>query len=117
MKKPTKSRLKKRADTAFSLWVRKTIGHCQAEGYGIKCSSVLQCAHIVTRSNLTLRYNANNVLCLCSAHHFWFHRHPLEFVEFLLQRYVEKFNYVQKHKNELTNYSLDDYKKLIEMYV
>lgn len=114
--KNKKSNYKKRADTAFSLWVRKTIGHCQAQGYSIKCSSTLQCAHIVTRSNLTLRFNGNNVLCLCSAHHFWFHRHPLEFVEFILTRYPEKYKYVQAHKNELTNYTLDDYKELIKLY-
>jgi hypothetical protein len=115
MKKLNKKTLKAKADKVFSLWVRRTIGYCQAHD-GIKCSNTLQTAHIVTRGNLTLRYHPENVLCLCSAHHFWYHRHPLEFVEMLLDRFPKKYTYIQKHKNELTKMTIEDYQKIIKSY-
>jgi hypothetical protein len=116
MKKPAKSSLKKKADKLFSLWMRKKIPYCQAQGVQIKCSSTLQSAHIVTRGNMRLRYDPMNCLVLCSAHHFWFHRHPLEMVELILGKHHNKYNYVQKHKNERTNFTIEDYQSIIELY-
>lgn len=116
MKKLNKTSLKKKADTVFSLWMRKTIPYCQAQGLHLKCSTTLQNAHIVTRGNMTLRYHSANCLVLCSAHHFWFHRYPLEFVEMILNKYPEKYKYVQEHKNELTKMSVEDYQAIIKLY-
>ena len=116
MKKPTKSSLKRKADLKFSLWMRKTIPYCQAQGLHLKCSTTLQNAHIVTRGNMTLRYNPANCLVLCSSHHFWFHRYPLEFVEMILDKYPEKYKYVQKHKNTLTKMTIEDYQNIIKLY-
>jgi len=116
MKKPKKSTLKKKADALFSLWMRKTIPYCQAGGLHLRCSSTLQNAHIVTRGNMTLRYHSANCLVLCSAHHFWFHRYPLKFVEMIIDKFPEKYKYVQEHKNTLTKMTIEDYQNIIKLY-
>lgn len=95
-KKParTKSRpqakrttLRRKADALFSLYVRRG-GRCEAAGYKqMRCSSQLQCAHIVSRRYLAVRYTPLNAIAMCAGHHKFFTEHPLEwdvFVENLL---------------------------------
>ena len=113
-KKVSKTALKKRADKLFSLLVR-SIGYCQAEGRtGIKCGGPLQACHIVTRSNLRLRYTTWNCVCLCSGHHSYFHRNPLDFIEFIATYYPEKLDFVQTHRYEITKMTPESYEKVIE---
>ena len=110
-----KTKAKNKLDKLFSLSVR-AIGYCQAEDKypPVKCGGSLQCAHIENRSNITLRWDKNNVLCLCFGHHFWFHRHPLQFVEFLLEYYKEKYDYVVAHRNEKTQFNEIYYKEKLK---
>lgn len=64
-------------DKLFGRLIRKH-GRCIVEG----CDKTsIQCAHIISRSYLTLRCDFDNAVPLCSSHHtFWTHR-PLEWEE------------------------------------
>lgn len=102
-KKVNKSSQKKKADKLFSELVR-SVGYCQAEGKAkeCKCGGGLQCAHLITRWNLRLRWDEKNALALCAGHHRFFTHRPLEWAEFLLRYFPERYEYVMKHKNELS---------------
>ena len=115
MKKFNKTRAKKKLDQKFSAYIR-IIGFCEAEGKvpGVKCGGGLQCAHIENRSNIHLRWDENNCLCLCHGHHFWFHRNPLQFIEFLLKYQKHKYDYVRKNRNQLQKFTEEFYEEMME---
>lgn len=56
-------------------------GVCEAAGSveGLKCSSVLQWAHIVSRRYRSVRWSMDNAFCMCSAHHLYYTWRPVEF--------------------------------------
>lgn len=99
-KKINKTKLKRKADSLFSLKVR-SIGYCQAEGkMKGKCGGQLQACHIQGRANYRLRWDQNNLLCMCAGHHRLSHTYPLDFIEMVMVHFPEKWAYVMKHKNE-----------------
>ena len=107
-KKKTKSQLKKQADKLFSEIIRKK-GACQMCGK----TSNLQAAHIVTRSNLHLRYDFNNALCLCSGCHlFKWHKEPLWAVMWFQNVYPKEYKYLMKEKDKVAVYM--DYEAIIK---
>ena len=109
-KKVNKTALKRKADILFSLKIR-SINCCQAEGLMKgKCGGSLQCCHIQGRANYRLRWDEQNVLCMCAGHHRISHTYPLDFIEFVMTYYPNKWKYVMKHKNEVVK---TDYKELI----
>lgn len=60
----------KKADDAFSLWVRARDGMCTAVGVlDGPCNGNLQAAHGVGRGNHTTRFDPRNVHALCGHHH------------------------------------------------
>jgi hypothetical protein len=63
----------KRADKAFSLFIRARDGGCMAAGaMGVTCSGNLQCCHIIGRGELSIRVNPLNAIAMCQAHHMFF---------------------------------------------
>lgn len=78
MKKPTKTSMKRRLDKLCSEIVRKR-GACQ------KCRNLLtlQSCHIFSRVYLNTRWDMNNLICLCASCHFWAHKNPILFTEFV----------------------------------
>ncbi len=75
-KKFNKTAAKNKLDRLFSLKIR-SIGICQLQGVDhIRCSNVLQCAHVIGRANLFLRWDERNALSLCSGHHCWYTYNP-----------------------------------------
>lgn len=86
MTQKERSKLIKKMDTLFSKIVRK-IGECERCG---KTGTGLQCAHIVSRKRFSLRWDLENAICFCYACHIhWQHKEPLDFVEWLKERYGE----------------------------
>lgn len=80
----TKKRMRKSADDLFSKLVRSR-GHCEAAGFDmIECNGVLQCAHLVPRMYLSVRWDPSNAACLCAAHHVRFTHWPLEHEQFCI---------------------------------
>ena len=84
MKKQTKSSLTRKLDKECSRIVRGR-GYCE---WGISdCSgadhSKLQTAHIYSRTYKSVRWDLKNMLCLCAGCHFFGHKNPLQFAEFV----------------------------------
>jgi len=117
MKKPNKRSLKKRADVLFSLNVRKH-GRCQFKGLDkIRCSAVLQCAHIETRGTNKLRFDQQNALCLCSRHHWYYTNHPADFNKMVQEFFSSQWKYIEKHKHELVKFMIEDYQEIIRRLI
>lgn len=115
-KKIKKSTLRNKADSLFSKATR-SIGYCQAEGKTkIRCGGGLQTAHITTRSVTYLRYSPMNVLCLCAGHHRFWTNHPLEWMEFILEFYPEKYKYVRDNREKKVKKTEDLYREVIARY-
>lgn len=114
-KKFNKTKAKRKLDTLFSLKIRNNRAECQASQKvdGVKCGGPLQTAHIENRANIRLRWDVMNVLCLCFGHHFWFHRNPTRFVEFLIKNYPREYQYIQDHRNEKQTFDKVFYEKLL----
>ena len=76
----TLTSLRKEADRLFSRYIRHRDGVCQARDEDRPCGGVLQCAHLISRrpGYLATRYDHDNAVALCAAHHKWFTERPLE---------------------------------------
>ena len=106
-KKVNKSTLKKRCDTLFSLRIR-SVGQCVAPVVDCKHGGQLQCAHIITRWNLRLRWDEMNAICLCAGHHRFYTTRPLEWAELIKTYFPKQYTYVMAHKQELNEETLDE---------
>ena len=78
MKKPSRKTLKNKLDKKVSELVRAR-GGCQHCG----SRKNLQCCHIFSRTYTNTRWDIHNLLCLCAACHFFFHKNPIYFIDFL----------------------------------
>lgn len=65
---------KQEADRLFSLLVRAAGNGCAECGR----TDTNQCAHILSRSYLAIRYSTSNAVVLCASHHVYFTHRPLE---------------------------------------
>jgi hypothetical protein len=102
-KKIKKSTLKNKADRLFSLIVRSR-GYCELKGLDdIKCSSVLQCAHIETRGVLGIRWEEDNALCICSGHHWWHTNHEKIWQEKIQAHFPNQWSFYEAHRNDHMN--------------
>lgn len=109
-KPPTRTKLKQKADVLFSKLVRSA-GVCAAAEYVSnedkppfvvvdtlddgtvvtidlrapkQCSGTLQCAHLVPRMYLSVRWDEGNAVALCSGHHMFFSYNPLEWENWVM---------------------------------
>jgi len=111
-KRENKGKYKRLADKLLSKFIR-SLDHCEKCG-AAKRQAQLQCAHIYSRSNLRLRYDIQNVLCLCAKCHFWSHKNGLDFAIWVNDAWPERVRYLRKHKDEYTKLTVNDYKKIIK---
>jgi len=64
-------------DSLFSRYIRRH-GECQLWGYGgVTCSTQLQCSHVFSRRFYSVRWDKDNAICACAAHHWWQHQNPV----------------------------------------
>lgn len=107
-KKRTIKSVKTSCDKLVSQIIR-SLGHCERCGK----TDGLQAAHFITRSNHTLRWDLDNLICLCAGCHlFWAHKEIQEFVEWFAHRYPTRYTRLMREKNELTQRTLVDYEEL-----
>lgn len=106
-----KSWYKKHLDTIFSIYIRLRDKRCQ------KCGSELQLqnSHVIPRTNLALRWDEKNCKALCvSCHLYWWHRDVLAAQKWFKQKFPERAKYLEKHRNDIADYTLEDYIKMYE---
>ena len=93
----TRSQLKKLADKLFSLLIRQR-GACEMCG----SKKNLQVAHVISRSNLHLRFACDNALCLCKGcHMFKWHKEPLSSLLWFEGVYPKEYKYLLKEKDTI----------------
>jgi len=78
---------KKELDSHFADLVKERAGYaCEIPGCGKEDGLVSH--HIIGRRNLNVRWDLDNGVCLCTAHHIWgkhsAHENPLFFIEIML---------------------------------
>ena len=103
-KKVSKTTLRNKLDRLCSQIVRGR-GKCE------KCEGRdnLQCCHIFSRTYSNTRWDLENLLCLCAGCHFWGHKNPIGFAEFVKCKLgEEKYELLKEKHNQITKYTLDD---------
>lgn len=114
-KKKKKAKGKKwyrdKLDTIFSIYIRLRDKHCQ------KCGREdnLQCSHVIPRDHYALRWNENNCKALCyKCHLHWWHKDILDAQNWFKEKFPERAKYLLEHRNDMSDYSLEDYIKMYE---
>lgn len=83
-RKPTLSQRRKALAKRWSELVRARPGPCEAVGLYIQCNGPFQGAHGFNKKSYpAVRYLITNGFKICSAHHFWFHRHEIQWDDFM----------------------------------
>lgn len=103
------------ADRLFSLLVRKR-GYCEAharETGKYECRADLQCAHIISRRYLNVRWDTENALCLCAGHHAYFTHNPLEWEVWLAAKLLPRRLKLLREKALDRSLAKPDYASLI----
>jgi len=79
----SRTALRKKADKEFSLWIRRRDGECKVRSWfpAVACNGNLQAAHIVSRRYHAIRWDQDNAIAACAAHHLYGTHHPLEWEE------------------------------------
>jgi len=91
----------------------------RSHGSCVRCGneeySKLQCAHIISRSNLAVRWDLSNVLCLCAGCHFWAHKNPTLFTEFVIFHLGEKtLDALHNNSLKIKKWTSDELLELLE---
>ena len=101
LKKKSKTALTRQADKLFADKV-KSVGCCQLVNLDkIRCTDTQQCMHIIGRANRRMRWDLKNALDGCSGHHMYYTNHPWEWVELIKRFFPARYQYINKHRNEL----------------
>jgi hypothetical protein len=104
MKKPTKTTLRRKLDKICSEIVRGR-GRCE----WCRSKESLQCCHIFSRVYNNTRWDLDNLICLCATHHFYFHRNPVLFGEWVIGFLgLDKYNLLKEKHNQITKYTTED---------
>jgi len=105
MRKVTKSSLRRKLDKEASRIVRSR-GRC------VRCKSKenLQTAHIFSRTYNATRWDIeNNLLCLCASCHWFFHKNPVLFGEYVRGLLgAERYALLKETRNQITKYTIED---------
>ena len=104
MKKPSKSYLRRKLDKICPNIVRKR-GRCE------KCLSKnnLQCCHIFSRTYNNTRWDLENLLCLCASCHFYFHKNPILFGEWVREYLGEdRYELLKEAHREIAKFTIED---------
>jgi len=106
-----KKKLKKKLDQAVRLRViDRDGGICQRCG---KAGN--QVSHVISRRNLNLRWDMTNLKLMCvGCHIYWWHKSPLEAVDWFKGKFPDRYDYVMKNKNVIKQWSVTELEELLE---
>lgn len=103
---------KKKCDEELSRLVREK-GFCERCGKTDK--QFLQHAHVIPRTNSTLRWDIINALCLCySCHIFFWHKNPLDASNWFRDKFPARYEYLQATRNKYVKRTQEDYQILLQ---
>lgn len=75
------------ADRWFSKYIRARDERCQNCG----SADYLQCAHLISRRYKSIRTSSSNAVALCRGCHVKFTHRPLEWEEWIIERFGEDY--------------------------
>ena len=105
MKKLTKRTLTRKLDALCSRIVR-------AQGICARCRTTkyeqLQCCHIFSRKYRSVRWDFDNMLCLCVSCHFWAHHNPVLFAEFVKEYLGHKYRTLKQQARSIKKWTLEE---------
>jgi predicted restriction endonuclease len=102
-------------DTAWSAAVR-SVGCCEYCGR----TDTLNAHHIYSRSKKSTRWDIENGICLCVAHHtfsssFSAHKTPLEFIDWLYKnRGQDKIDALRLKSNQVGKFSKEEKEEMLK---
>jgi hypothetical protein len=103
IKKPSRKSIIAKLDKLTSEIIRAH-GSCE------RCDKKenLQCAHIYSRNYKHLRWDMENLLCLCSGCHFWWHQNPTEAVIWAMEiRNLELLKKIRQNVTPIKTWELE----------
>ena len=117
-KKTSRKILKKQLDKLWAEVVKQRANNI-CEYKDCKKTTYLNSHHIFSRSNLSVRWDIKNGVCLCSGHHTLTndsaHKNPVEFVEWLKQKRGEKwYNELRLKANQVKKWTNEELESLLE---
>ena len=90
---------------------------CQRSGEPVEgCNCHV--SHVIPKSTgNVLRFDEMNLKVLSYHNHInWWHKNPLEAAEWFKEKFPERHEYLQRKKNEIVKFTVQDYKDMIEEY-
>lgn len=117
-KRPTVSKLKKKLDKIFSIYIRK-----RDKGICFTCFKAddwkyMQAGHYISRNHNSLRYDERNVHCQCRGCNIFKHGNMDVYALRLQQEYGNNiFIEFNQRKNFLKSFTCDDLESLIKYYI
>jgi len=110
-RKPSKKTLTAKLDRICSKIVR-------SHGVCMKCGNSnyekLQCCHIFSRTYRNTRWSFLNLLCLCSSCHFWSHRNPILFAEFVKDLLGDRYETLKQEAQKVKKWSVGEMEEMLE---
>lgn len=114
--KTERQKLKDKLDKLFSVIIRSK-GHCERCGK----TEYLNCHHIFSRSNLSVRWNLDNGVCLNAGWHTLqknsAHKNPIEFINWIKgQRGVEWYENLRIKANQIKKWTIPELKEKVKAF-
>ena len=121
MKKPTVSKLKKKADQVFSLWIRNRDskqGYCKCISCGVvKPIAEMQNGHYYSRSINYLRYDPRNCAAQCVGCNIFKEGNKPAYALALIRKYGKNIlEELEKDSRKYKQWTIQDLEKLIKKY-
>ena len=115
-KKPSVSKLKKKLDILFSIFIRQRDQECftcQKKMHWKK----IQAGHFISRSKSATRYDEMNVHGQCPNCNIWRRGNSAEYAARLIKDYgMVRFNELIKKGRQIKQFTVPELQKLIEHY-
>jgi hypothetical protein len=121
MKIKSVSKLKRKADKVFSIWVRNRgssngFNRCVTCGKWLPLSQ-LQAGHYISRGNNILRYNEDNVWPQCLVDNVFKHGAMDEYALFLDKKFgVDKRKELAELKKQIHQFTIKELESIIKKY-
>lgn len=120
-KLPKKSKLTpmpkliKKADLVFSKWIRNRDKQCVL--HSEKCSSVLQCGHLIRRGKRAVRFSEVNCNALCSFCNYKDNFEHDHYVMWFIKKHgADKYEELLEKSKVIYKFTRDELNEIIDKY-